>query len=107
VFGYTQEDLKILMTPMGSSLGDGDGICGDRIRAYYAERAKGGVALQIMGSVAIGWPVSGVIPNQAALSAEHRGLFLEMNRYLRELRLRAAALPRSLAGGLKPMLYLW
>jgi 2,4-dienoyl-CoA reductase-like NADH-dependent reductase (Old Yellow Enzyme family) len=62
---------RVLMTPMGSSLGDGDGICGDRIRAYYAERAKGGVALQIMGSVAIGWPVSGVIPNQAALSAEH------------------------------------
>jgi 2,4-dienoyl-CoA reductase-like NADH-dependent reductase (Old Yellow Enzyme family)/thioredoxin reductase len=61
---------RVLMTPMGSSLGDGDGICGERIRAYYAERARGGVALQIMGSVAIGWPVSGVIPRQAALSED-------------------------------------
>ena len=59
---------RVLMTPMGSSLGDGDGICGERIQAYYAERARGGVGLQIMGSVAIAWPVSGVIPRQAAIS---------------------------------------
>jgi 2,4-dienoyl-CoA reductase-like NADH-dependent reductase (Old Yellow Enzyme family)/NADPH-dependent 2,4-dienoyl-CoA reductase/sulfur reductase-like enzyme len=59
---------RVLMTPMGSSLGDGDGFCGERIQAYYAERARGGVALQIMGSVAIAWPVSGVIPRQAAIS---------------------------------------
>ena len=61
---------RICMTPMGSNLGEGDGLVGDRARAYYEERAKGGAALMIMGSVAVAWPVSGVIPRQAAISEE-------------------------------------
>lgn len=58
------------MTPMGSNLGEGDGVVGDRARAYYGERAKGGASLLIMGSVAVAWPVSGVIPRQAAISED-------------------------------------
>ena len=61
---------RILMTPMGSNLGEGGGLVGDRTRAYYEERARGGAALMIMGSVAVAWPVSGVIPRQAAISEE-------------------------------------
>jgi 2,4-dienoyl-CoA reductase (NADPH2) len=61
---------RILMTPMGSNLGEGDGLVGDRARAYYEARAKGGAALVVMGSVAVGWPVSGVIPRQAAISED-------------------------------------
>jgi 2,4-dienoyl-CoA reductase-like NADH-dependent reductase (Old Yellow Enzyme family) len=61
---------RIFMTPMGSNLGEGDGLVGDRARAYYGERAKGGAALMIMGSVAVAWPVSGVIPRQAAISED-------------------------------------
>jgi 2,4-dienoyl-CoA reductase-like NADH-dependent reductase (Old Yellow Enzyme family)/thioredoxin reductase len=55
---------------MGSNLGEGDGVVGDRARAYYGERAKGGASLLIMGSVAVAWPVSGVIPRQAAISED-------------------------------------
>jgi 2,4-dienoyl-CoA reductase (NADPH2) len=61
---------RIVMTPMGSNLGEGDGLVGERARAYYEERAKGGAALLVMGSVAVAWPVSGVIPRQAAISEE-------------------------------------
>lgn len=61
---------RILMTPMGSNLGEGDGLVADRSCAYYEERAKGGAALMIMGSVSVAWPVSGVIPRQAAISED-------------------------------------
>src|ERR1700683_1599290 len=33
---------RIIMTPMGSNLGEGDGIFGERACAYYRERARGG-----------------------------------------------------------------
>lgn len=59
---------RIIMTPMGSNLGEGDGVFGDRACAYYRERARGGAGLLILGSVAIAWPVGGVIPRQAAIS---------------------------------------
>jgi 2,4-dienoyl-CoA reductase-like NADH-dependent reductase (Old Yellow Enzyme family) len=61
---------RILMTPMGSNLGEGDGLVGERARAYYGERARGGAALMVMGSVAVAWPISGVILRQAAISEE-------------------------------------
>lgn len=47
---------RMFMSPMGSNLAEEDGYCGERIRAYYEERAKGGAALVIMGSVAVGYP---------------------------------------------------
>src|SRR5579863_53734 len=61
---------RIVMTPMGSNLGEGDGTIGKRAHGYYLERARGGAGLLIMGSVAIAWPVSAVIPRQVAISDE-------------------------------------
>ncbi len=61
---------RIFMTPMGSNLADEDGISGDRLRAYYAERAKGGAALITMGSVSIGYPDGSSNWRQEAISDE-------------------------------------
>lgn len=61
---------RIVMTPMGVNLGEGDGTIGARSQAYYLERARGGAGLLIMGSVAVAWPVSAVIPRQVAISEE-------------------------------------
>ena len=33
---------RIIMAPMGSNYAEADGHCGERIQAYYEERAKGG-----------------------------------------------------------------
>ena len=45
-------DLKnrIVMAPMGENYGGTDGICGERAQTYYAERAKGGTSLIIVGA---------------------------------------------------------
>jgi 2,4-dienoyl-CoA reductase (NADPH2) len=61
---------RIVMTPMGSNLGEGDGSIGTRTHAYYAARARGGAGMVIMGSVAVAWPLSSVIPRQAAIAEE-------------------------------------
>ncbi|WP_287459479.1 FAD-dependent oxidoreductase [Sphingomonas sp.] len=63
---------RIFMTPMGSNLADEDGITGERLRAYYVERAKGGAALITMGSVSIGYPDgSGNWRNEAISDERH------------------------------------
>lgn len=63
---------RIFMTPMGSNLADEDGISGDRLRAYYEARAKGGAALITMGSVSIGYPEgSGNWRNEAISDERH------------------------------------
>ncbi len=63
---------RIFMTPMGSNLADEGGITGDRLRAYYVERAKGGTALITMGSVSIGYPEgSGNWRNEAIARDRH------------------------------------
>lgn len=63
---------RIFMTPMGSNLADEDGISGDRLRAYYEARAKGGAALITMGSVSIGYPDgSGNWRNEAISDERH------------------------------------
>lgn len=59
---------RIFMSPMGSNLADPDGFSGERIRAYYAERAKGGAALITMGSVSIGYPEGASNWRQEAIS---------------------------------------
>jgi len=59
---------RIFMTPMGSNLADPDGFVGDRIRTYYAERAKGGAALITMGSVSVGFPEGSSNFRQEAIS---------------------------------------
>lgn len=63
---------RIFMTPMGSNLADEDGITGDRLRAYYEARARGGAALITMGSVSIGYPEgSGNWRNEAISDERH------------------------------------
>ena len=66
--GTLQLRNRIFMSPMGVNLADEDGITGERARAYYAERAKGGAALVIMGSVAIGYPDGSSNYRQEAIS---------------------------------------
>ncbi|WP_336951316.1 FAD-dependent oxidoreductase [Sphingobium aromaticivastans] len=65
-----QMELKnrIFFTPMGSNLAEEDGFCGDRLRAYYTERAKGGAALITMGSVSVGYPEGASNWRQEAIS---------------------------------------
>jgi len=68
--GSLQLRNRIFMTPMGSNLAEEDGYCGERIRAYYTERARGGAALVTMGSVAVRWPEQSVNRRQVAIAAD-------------------------------------
>ncbi|MGD9704671.1 MAG: NAD(P)-binding protein [Acidimicrobiia bacterium] len=47
---------RIVMCPMGDSLAETDGSVGDRQRAFYGARARGGVGLVLVGSVGIAYP---------------------------------------------------
>jgi 2,4-dienoyl-CoA reductase-like NADH-dependent reductase (Old Yellow Enzyme family)/NADPH-dependent 2,4-dienoyl-CoA reductase/sulfur reductase-like enzyme len=59
---------RIAVTAMGASLAEPDGHCGDRIRAYHEEQAKGGVGLIITGVAGVAWPVGSNQINQIAIS---------------------------------------
>ena len=59
---------RIVHAPMSLGLGAGDGTCGDRYVAYYAERAKGGAGLINIGTVSIGYPEGSVDAKQIAAS---------------------------------------
>lgn len=59
---------RIFMTAMASKLCEDDGSCGERVRAYYEARAKGGAALITLGSVAVAYPIGTMFQNQAAVS---------------------------------------
>jgi 2,4-dienoyl-CoA reductase-like NADH-dependent reductase (Old Yellow Enzyme family)/thioredoxin reductase len=61
---------RIVMTAMGSNQAELDGTCGEGIRAYYAERAKGGVGLIIVEATAIAHPIGTVTPRQVGFSGE-------------------------------------
>ncbi len=63
---------RIFMTPMGSNLAEENGISGDRLRAYYTERAKGGAAMITMGSVSIGFPEGSSNWRQEAISKDEQ-----------------------------------
>ena len=59
---------RILMCPMGDDLSELDGTVGDRQRAYFEARARGGAALLLVGSVSIAYPRSSFGPRQVAAS---------------------------------------
>jgi 2,4-dienoyl-CoA reductase-like NADH-dependent reductase (Old Yellow Enzyme family)/thioredoxin reductase len=59
---------RIVHAPMSLGLGAGDGTCGDRFLAYYAERAKGGAGLINIGTVSVGYPEGSVDAKQIAAS---------------------------------------
>lgn len=59
---------RIIVTAMGVSLAEDDGVCGERLIAYHEEQAKGGAGLIVMGVTGVAWPVGAVQPNQTAIS---------------------------------------
>lgn len=59
---------RIMMAPMGSNYADPDGHCSERIQAFYEARAKGGVGLITMGSIAIAFPAGTAEPYQVGIS---------------------------------------
>lgn len=59
---------RILMAPMGSNLCEPDGQLGPRIVPYYVERARGGAAMVVLGSVGVSWPRGATNPRQVAFS---------------------------------------
>lgn len=61
---------RIIMAPMGSNYAEEDGHCGERIQAYYEERAKGGVGLITMGVVSIAYPAGTAEPYQVGISKD-------------------------------------
>ncbi len=68
---------RIVMSPMGTNLGEEDGRCGQRLLDYYEARAQGGAALVIAGVAAVAYPHGQAIPRQIAVSDD---------RYLEGLR---------------------
>lgn len=61
---------RIVMAPMGSNFAESDGHCGERIQAYYEERAAGGAGLLIMGVCAIAYPHGTAEPYQVGVSSD-------------------------------------
>lgn len=61
---------RMVMTAMGTMLADPGGMCSERLRAYYEERARGGVGLIVMGSVSVGYPVGASVPRPVAISTD-------------------------------------
>jgi len=59
---------RIVMAPMGTNLGEEDGLAGKRIWRYYEERAHGGVGLVIVEVAAIAHPAGAAIPRQLGIS---------------------------------------
>lgn len=59
---------RLVVTAMGASLAEPDGHCGERIRAYHEEQARGGAGLIITGVAGVAWPVGGNQVNQIAIS---------------------------------------
>lgn len=61
---------RIVMAPMGSNYAEADGHCSERIQAFYEARAKGGVGLITMGSIAIAFPGGTAEPYQVGISKD-------------------------------------
>jgi len=61
---------RIIMAPMGSNYAEADGHCSERIQAFYEARAKGGVGLITMGSIAIAFPGGTAEPYQVGISKD-------------------------------------
>ncbi len=59
---------RVLMAPMGEDLGDLDGMVSDAQLAYLEARARGGLAMVMLGSVAVSFPVGCSNARQTAIS---------------------------------------
>ena len=58
----------MVMAPMGEDLGDLDGMVSDAQMAYLEARARGGLAMVMLGSVAVSFPVGCSNARQTAIS---------------------------------------
>ena len=61
---------RIVMCPLGDSLAESDGAVSERQRAFYGARARGGVGLVLVGSVAIAYPNGSFGRRQTAASED-------------------------------------
>ncbi len=59
---------RMVMAPMGEDLGDLDGMVSDAQLAYLEARARGGLAMVMLGSVAVSFPVGCSNARQTAIS---------------------------------------
>jgi 2,4-dienoyl-CoA reductase (NADPH2) len=59
---------RMVMAPMGEDLGDLDGMVSDAQLAYLEARAAGGLAMVMLGSVAVSFPVGCSNARQTAIS---------------------------------------
>lgn len=59
---------RMLMAPMGEDLGDLDGLVSGAQMAYLEARARGGLAMVMLGSVAVSFPVGCSNARQTAIS---------------------------------------
>lgn len=63
---------RIALCPMGVNLGEPDGTVGDTQAAWFEARARGGVGLVIVGSVAIAYPSASFDVRQIAASDDRQ-----------------------------------
>lgn len=61
---------RIVVTAMGVNLAEPDGSCGERIRAYHEEQARGGAGLINTGVAGVAWPAGANQPRQVAISED-------------------------------------
>src|SRR5436305_9844661 len=59
---------RIVMAPMGEDLGDLDGMVSRAQMAYLEARARGGLAMVMLGSVAVSFPLGCSNARQTAIS---------------------------------------
>lgn len=59
---------RMFVTAMGVNLAEPDGHCGEQIRAFHAEQARGGAGLITLGVAGVAWPHGGNLPRQVAIS---------------------------------------
>ena len=59
---------RMVMAPMGEDLGDPDGMVSDTQIAYLEARARGGLAMVMLGSVGVSFPVGCSNARQTAIS---------------------------------------
>ncbi|MFT5576450.1 MAG: 2,4-dienoyl-CoA reductase (NADPH2), partial [Bermanella sp.] len=61
---------RMVVSAMGVNLAEPDGHCGEQIRAFHAEQAKGGAGLITLGVAGVAWPHGGNQPRQVAISED-------------------------------------
>jgi 2,4-dienoyl-CoA reductase-like NADH-dependent reductase (Old Yellow Enzyme family) len=66
--GRLETRNRIVMSPMGTNLGEENGHVSARQLRYYEERARGGAGLVIVGVAAVAYPHGQAIPRQVAVS---------------------------------------